>query len=199
MIEISRNMNEGALDTLAIAGLSLATGYALVSTGKLIHDTVKRKKYIKIAKEYYKITNPDFNIADCSSMALSQDDIKEMMGDQYDENCIYVGKMFIKNGGSRTLTMDDLLASVITRYNRVSKNVGIKEDDSDNFVILHSAKKSKLTDKEMQNIFLLLSGFVSPDIESTINNMERELLIMQGKKAIKESTYDSLLDDIINS
>ena len=49
MIEISRNMNEGALDTLAIAGLSLATGYALVSTGKLIHDTVKRKKYIKIA------------------------------------------------------------------------------------------------------------------------------------------------------
>ena len=121
MIKTYRNTNESALDSLATAGIVVGSGLLLwkvIRSGKIIHDEAKRVKYIKIAREYYKITNPNFNIADCSAMALSKDDIMEILENQYDENYIYTGKMFVKNGPSRTLTMDDLLGAVIVRYEK---------------------------------------------------------------------------------
>lgn len=202
MIKTYRNTNESALDSLATAGIVVGSGLLLwkvIRSGKIIHDEAKRVKYIKIAREYYKITNPNFNIADCLAMALSKDDIMEILENQYDENYIYTGKMFVKNGPSRTLTMDDLLGAVIVRYEKKSKHIGITKDESDTITVIWSAEKSGLGKSEIQNIFLLMSGYVTRDIEIMIGKMEQELNDIKKNKVVSESLYESIMNDIINS
>ena len=65
--------------------------------------------------------------------------------------------------------------------------------------MIWSAEKSGLGKSEIQNTFLLMSGYVTRDIEIMIGKMEQELNDIKKNRVVSESLYESIMNDIINS
>lgn len=175
-LRFPKSYNESALSRsykLAIGIVSAIVIGDLVKGIKNLNNNMKRIKYISIAKKYYDYTNPNYNIADCLAMSLSQDDIKEILEQDkkftFDESCKYKGHMFVrKKRTTDTLSADDFFGGIIECYNaETGKN--------DTFPICMSASKSGIPMKEIENIMLLLGGYMNTDIEWNIRKMQDEL------------------------
>ena len=91
------------------------------------------------------------------------------------------------------MSADDFFGGIIECYNA-------KTGKTDTFPICMSASKSGIPMKEIENIMLLLGGYMNTYIEWNIRKMQDELRMMEQRQLMtRESSYDDLMSDIINS